>query len=85
MSEQMSRLYKFQIASDVVRDGLGVELLDESGNVLAEVFRGDKDKTVVLNTFNNDVPIESITALLEIAKERLDPFEDNTPISSIWK
>jgi hypothetical protein len=30
-----------QIASDVIRDGLGVELLDGDGNVASDVFRCD--------------------------------------------
>lgn len=38
--------YSTQMASDIVRDGLGIELLDESHNVIAEVFRCNRDKTV---------------------------------------
>ena len=45
---------KFQVASDVVRDGLGLELLDPTGNVVAEVFRADADKTLHINTFSYD-------------------------------
>ena len=36
---------KYQVVSDVVRDGLGLELLDQSDNVVAEVFRCGADKT----------------------------------------
>jgi len=38
--------YRFQVASDIVRDGLGVELTDSRGNVLAEVFRCDADNSL---------------------------------------
>ena len=73
--------YKIQIASDVNRDGLGVELIDLSQNVRAEVFRSDRDHTVVVTTFGNDIPLLAIEELLERARVELDPFEDGTPLS----
>ncbi|AVB27146.1 hypothetical protein CXB36_02605 [Pseudomonas syringae pv. syringae] len=33
--------FRFQIASDVIRDGLGIELVDANGQVCAEVLRCD--------------------------------------------
>lgn len=72
--------FKFQIASDIVRDGLGVELLDAENNVVAEVFRCDRDHTIVVNTFGNDILIQAIRQLLECASVRLDPFEDGTSL-----
>jgi hypothetical protein len=72
--------YRTQIASDVVRDGLGLELLDQKGNVIAEVFRSDTHHRIILNTFNNDIPIELIQKLVEEAKVALNPYEDGTPI-----
>jgi hypothetical protein len=72
---------KFQTASDIVRDGIGVELVDENGNVLAEVFRSDREHTVVVATFK-DVPLEDIEELLRFAHGRLDPFDDGSSLSS---
>lgn len=69
-----------QVASDVSRDGLGVELLDDGGNVLAEVFRSDRDRTVIVSTFGNDIPLGAVQDLIAYAVERLDPFEDGTPL-----
>ena len=74
---------KFQVASDVVRDGLGLELLDPTGNVVAEVFRVDADKTLHLNTFSYDVSVESIEELLSRARREMDPFEDGSPLSNV--
>jgi len=74
-------IFTTQVASDVIRDGLGVELLDSSGQVVAEVFRCDSDKTVVMTTFGNDLPLHAVETLLERARSRLDPFEDGTPLS----
>ena len=71
---------RIQIASDIVRDGLGVELIDESGTVLAEVFRCDADKTVLVTTFENDISLQTVERLLAVARDRLDPFEDGTPL-----
>ncbi len=71
-----------QIASDVVRDGLGVELLDGQQQVVAEVFRCDADHTVFLSLFVKQVPLHALEMLVSSAKERLDPFEDGTPLAS---
>jgi hypothetical protein len=68
--------YTTQVASDVNRDGVGVELLSEDGEVVAEVFRSDPDHTVMVNTFSFDVPLRALELLLDRAKERLSPFED---------
>jgi hypothetical protein len=71
---------KYQVASDVIRDGLGLELLDEVGNVVAEVFRCDADNTFYVNTFSNDISVAELEELLARARERLGEFEDGTPL-----
>jgi hypothetical protein len=71
---------KYQVASDVVRDGLGLELIDVSGNVVAEVFRCDADKTLYLNTFDYGISVQEIETLIAQAREALEPFEDGTPL-----
>jgi hypothetical protein len=48
----MDHKYRTQIASDIVRDGLGVELIDEDGTVVAEISRSDRDQTLTFATFN---------------------------------
>jgi hypothetical protein len=72
--------WQTQVASDVHRDGLGVELLDAKGDVVAEVFRSDADHTVIVTTFSNDVPLPVIEWFIDDARERLDSFEDGTPL-----
>jgi hypothetical protein len=73
--------YNAKVFSDVERDGLGIELCDDqSNNVVAEVFRCDKNHTIVLNTFNNDLPLGVIELLIEFAKGYLEQFEDGTPL-----
>ena len=76
----MTHRYTTQVASDVGREGLGIELLDQTGQVVAEVFRSDREGTAVVNTFSYDLPLQAIEALIAQAKERLDPFENGTPL-----
>jgi hypothetical protein len=71
------------IASDVVHDGIGVELWDEERNLAAEVFRCDADKTVLLNTFGNAVPLDVLESFTRFARESLDPFEDGTSLPAV--
>jgi hypothetical protein len=71
---------KTQVASDVVRDGLGVELVSEASEVLAEVFRCDADHTVTFSAFVPGLPLAAVRMLIDRALERLDPFEDGTPL-----
>lgn len=71
--------FQVQTASDIIRDGLGVELLS-NGSVVAEVFRCDANKTVTITTFNHDLPLVAIEQLIAYARERLTAFEDGTPL-----
>lgn len=68
-----------QTASDVHRDGLGVELL-VGDMVVAEVFRCDADHTLCISTFGHDLPLVAIEELVSYALERLRSFEDGTPL-----
>lgn len=77
----MNYQYSTQVASDIVRDGLGVELLDENLDVVAEVFRSDRDHTLLVNTFSYGIPLAAIELLIARAKERLEPFEDGALLS----
>ena len=80
----MTHRYTTQVASDVNRDGIGIELLSESGQVVAEVFRSDTDRTVVVNTFSYDVPLAAFEQLLARARDRLEPFEDGTSLKDAF-
>ena len=72
--------YHMKVASDIVQDGLGVELWDNCDYVVAEVFRCDADKTISLRTFNHDVPLCAIETLIKFSRERLEPFEDGSSL-----
>lgn len=63
--------WRTQVASDLVRDGLGVELLNTAGDVVAEVFRSDVDGAMTINTFNNPLPVDVVDRLISVARHRL--------------
>ena len=73
--------YRLQIASDVLRDGLGVELIDErTREVVAEVFRRDSDNKLLFTAFTQDLPFIEIERLMAIARSELVMFEDGTAL-----
>ena len=54
--------YTTVMSSDLVRDGMGLELHDQrQGRVVAEVFFSDKDGSLTLSTFECGVPLELIS------------------------
>jgi hypothetical protein len=73
---------RFQVVSDVVRDGLGLELLNEENQVLAEVFRHDASHRLTMTCFEPDIELTQIELLIARARDELNPFEDGTPLPS---
>jgi hypothetical protein len=74
MEDDRHAAYSFQVASDVVRDGIGLELLDREGNVVAEVFRSDASRSWTVATFRNELPLDIVEALIAAARSRLGGF-----------
>jgi hypothetical protein len=74
--------FSYQLASDVVRDGMSLELLDSNGQVVAEVFRSDAQHSVQLSTFQVGLEESVIRELATAAVERLGPFEDGTRLEA---
>lgn len=66
--------YSTLVASNIQRDGIGLELhwhFQGQDSVVAEVFVSDKDSSWTLSTFDCDVPLELIEGLIAEAKVRL--------------
>lgn len=66
--------YTTLMASDVQRDGVGLELHCQFRNqdvVVAEVFASDRDGSWTLSTFGCCVPLKLIEDLIVEAKTRL--------------
>ena len=69
--------YNTLMASDLRRDGMGLELLStvqgREARTVAEIFYSDAEHTWTLNTFDGDVPLEIIEDLIAEARRRLPP------------
>ena len=74
--------YRLQRVSDISsRDGLGVEMVDEMGHPVAEIFRSDSNSTLMLSTFGNEISLGDIEVLIIKAKTELEPFENGRHLS----
>jgi hypothetical protein len=73
----------------VIRDGLGVELLDVQRRIRAEVFRCDADHTVTVTHYDGgeQLPQEIVDWYYAEAARRLGAFEDGCPLPdrSAWR
>ena len=78
----MVRSLRIQTFSDVSRDGLSCELVTDSHDVIAEVFRCDADLSVVVTTFADNVPLDAMERLIAFARNRLEPFESGEPLDA---
>lgn len=76
--------YKTQLASNVIKDGMSLELLDRTDNIVAEIFRCDADHTVSFSGNFDGIPMPVRAWFMALAREKLDPFEDGVPLTSAW-
>lgn len=72
--------FRYQLAADIVRDGMSLELTDERWNPLAKVFRCDAVNTLTVSVFVAELPFTEIERLVLMARKELGPFEDGTPL-----
>ena len=64
--------YKLIIASDVIRDGIRLEIWDtERDKLIIEIFRADSEKRFDFYAEKITVPIELIEKSLEIFNNRI--------------
>lgn len=64
--------YELIIASDVIRDGLGIELWNKSENkMLAEIFRNDDKEKILFFSEKIEIPFEAIEKLIIGFNERV--------------
>jgi len=60
------RTYSIQIASDIIRNGLGAELWDFHKNImLIEIFRNDSKKKIEFFAENVDIPLRAVELLIK--------------------
>jgi hypothetical protein len=67
------RRYTATRASDLVNDGMLLELTDESGDVIADVFYSDVTGEMTITTWRPNLPLEAAEWLIANAKACLPP------------
>ena len=61
-------------ASDVQRDGMYLELIDQNtGDEVAEIFYSDATHEMKISIFQPELPLRVVEALIERAKHGLPP------------
>ena len=73
MVELAGRTYAATIGSDVQRDGMYLELADQDGHVVGEIFFSDVDGKMAITLYQPGVPVEVVEWMISIAKVRLPP------------
>jgi hypothetical protein len=64
---------KAVMASGLVRDGMALELVDTSADVVAEVFYSDVGGEMVLSAYRRDLLLKATQCLIVSARPRLPP------------
>lgn len=60
--------------SDVQRDGMFLELIDQlTGDTIAEVFYSDATGVMLISVFQPEIPLEPIERLIQRARYELPP------------
>jgi len=68
--------YQFVRGSDVIRDGMYIEVSIEGSSpllILAEVFYSDQTAAFTLSCFEENIPLDVVEELINIAKKHLPP------------
>ena len=70
--------YELIIASDVIRDGIGLEIWEKSSNsMIVEIFRNDSKRQIEFLSEKADVPLDLIEKSIEIFNEKIGrDFQD---------
>ena len=74
--ESEGRHFEVLMASDVVRDGMGLELTDlgQTSGPALEIFCSDEDGSMTFSALRAvDVPLEILTRFVEEARAKLPP------------
>ena len=71
--------YQFLMGSDIERDGMFMEMLDESGAYVAEVFYSDVTHNMVVTLERQSLPIEAVQELLSRSRLSLPPASEPGP------
>lgn len=68
MIELAGRDYNATIGSDVQRDGMYLELADQDGRIVGEIFFSDIDGKMTITLFLPEVPVEVVEWMIARAR-----------------
>ena len=74
--EHLGRRYGIYMANDVHRDGMGLELMDETERphaLVLEVFFSDADGAMTLTAYREAIPLELVEEVTSQARLCLPP------------
>ncbi|TIR29467.1 MAG: hypothetical protein E5X07_25250 [Mesorhizobium sp.] len=83
--EHLGRHYAIYMQSDVHRDGMALELMDETNHphtLVLEVFYSDADGTLTLTAHREAVPLELVEMAASQARIRLPPADNRFGLST---
>jgi hypothetical protein len=69
--------YRFQVASDLQRDGLGLECYRQSSageELVLEVFRNDSKLEYTVNQFSQNLSLALLEHITSVARTKLGGF-----------
>lgn len=75
MSETHPVGYKSIRGSDVIRDGMFLEVSTLDDQIVLEIFYSDQTGKMSLTLYQEDVPLEAIEAFIPYAKWALTPVQ----------
>ena len=67
------QIYYCLLGSDVIRDGMYLELSESSGEEILEIFYSDQTGFMTLTALKENIPVEAVEWLIEQAKTKLLP------------
>ena len=75
MIEIAGRIYEATIGRDVQRDGMFLELADQHGQIVGEIFFPDVDGKMMVTRSRPEMPLEVVEWMIATAKVRLPPTD----------
>ncbi|MDG4875538.1 hypothetical protein P9273_10555 [Mesorhizobium sp. WSM4935] len=75
MIELAGRNYRATIGSDVQRDGMYLELVDDRKQIVGEIFFSDIDGKITVTLSQPEVPVELVEWMIATARVRLPPAD----------
>lgn len=68
--------YELIRASDLIRDGMALELYDLNGDLVAEIFYSDRTHEMSFSAFTDSLSLELVEWFIDQARIALPPIKE---------